>query len=101
MTVTVVHDFQQVVAVRRRQFLQVRTIRNECLDHRLLLGHHLQRTVDEFVAYYNSTRTHLSFDRDTPEGRPEVRVFSPRPFVFWSYVSAWATLSVFKQMEQT
>ena len=35
----------------------VRSIRNECLDHRLIFGqHHLQRTVDEFVDYYNRWR---------------------------------------------
>ncbi len=31
--------------------LWVRTIRNECLDHRLIFGHHhLQRTVDKYTA---------------------------------------------------
>ncbi len=32
----------------------VRSVRNECLDHRLTLGHqHLQRTIHEYVDYYN------------------------------------------------
>ena len=45
----------------------VRTIRNECLDHRLIFGHHhLQRTVDEFVAYYNRWRPHRSLGQIAP-----------------------------------
>ena len=45
----------------------VRTIRNECLDHRLIFGHHhLQRTVDEFVAYYNRWRPHRSLGQVAP-----------------------------------
>ena len=45
----------------------VRTIRNECLDHRLIFGHHhLQRTVDDFVAYYNRWRPHRSLGQITP-----------------------------------
>jgi transposase InsO family protein len=45
----------------------VRTIRNECLDHRLMFGHqHLQRTVDEFTAYYNRWRPHRSLGQKSP-----------------------------------
>jgi len=45
----------------------VRTIRNECLDHRLVFGHqHLQRTVDEFTAYYNRWRPHRSLGQKAP-----------------------------------
>ena len=45
----------------------VRTIRNECLDHRIIVGHHhLQRTVDEFVAYYNRWRPHRSLGQRAP-----------------------------------
>ncbi len=45
----------------------IRTIRNECLDHRLIFGHHhLQRTVDEFVAYYNRWRLHRSLGQRAP-----------------------------------
>lgn len=45
----------------------VRTIRNECLDHRLIVGHHhLQLTVDEFVAYYNRWQPHRSLGQRAP-----------------------------------
>ena len=49
----------------------VRSIRNECLDHRLILGHqHLQRTVNEYVDYYNRWRPHRSLGQRTPCARP-------------------------------
>ena len=45
----------------------VRTIRNECLDHRLIMTHqHLQRTVAEFIAYYNRWRPHRSVGQIAP-----------------------------------
>lgn len=48
----------------------VRTIRAECLDHRLVLGHqHLQRLIDEYVAYYNDWRPHRSQDQRAPRHR--------------------------------
>ena len=56
----------------------VRTIRNECLDHRLIFGHHhLQRTVDEYVAYYNRWRPHRSLGQRAP--CPHVREVSRKP----------------------
>ena len=56
----------------------VRTIRNECLDHRLVFGHHhLQRTIDEFVAYYNRWRPHRSLDQRTP--CPHVKELPTKP----------------------
>ncbi len=45
----------------------VRTIRNECLDHRLILSHrHLQRSTNEFIAYYNRWRPHRSLGQIAP-----------------------------------
>jgi transposase InsO family protein len=45
----------------------VRTIRNECLHHILILGHqHLQRSVTEFVAFYNRWRPHRSLGKIAP-----------------------------------
>ncbi len=45
----------------------IRTIRNECLDHRLVLGHqHLQRLVTEFIDYYNRWRPHRSLGQIAP-----------------------------------
>jgi len=46
------------------------TIRRECLDHMIILGEqHLRRTVKSYSDYYNRVRTHLSLDKDSPEGR--------------------------------
>lgn len=45
----------------------VRTVRNECLDHKLIFDHqHLQRTLEEFAAYYNRWRPHRSLDQKAP-----------------------------------
>jgi len=45
----------------------VRTIRNECLDHKLTMSHqHLQRLVAEFIAYYNRWRPHRSLGQRAP-----------------------------------
>ena len=45
----------------------VRSIREECLDHRLIFGHqHLQRTVDEYATYYNHWRPHRSLGQIAP-----------------------------------
>lgn len=45
----------------------VRSIRNECLDHRLILGHqHLHRTIDEYIDYYNRWRPHRSLNQTAP-----------------------------------
>ena len=35
-----------------------------------LLGQHLHRLLDSFIAYYNGDRTHLAVGRDSPFGRP-------------------------------
>ncbi|WP_405236981.1 integrase core domain-containing protein [Lentisalinibacter orientalis] len=46
------------------------TIRRECLDHMIILGEqHLRRTVKRYAAYYNGVRTHLSLEKDSPQGR--------------------------------
>jgi transposase InsO family protein len=45
----------------------IRSIRNECLDHRLIFGHqHLQRTVSEYIDYYNQWRPHRSLGQRAP-----------------------------------
>ena len=46
------------------------TIRRECLDHMIILGErHLRRTVRRYATYYNGVRTHLSLEKDSPQGR--------------------------------
>jgi len=45
----------------------VRTVREECLDHILILNaHHLKRVLADFSSYYNSSRPHQGFDQKTP-----------------------------------
>ena len=47
------------------------SIRRECLDHVIVLSiAGLQRVIADYVAYYMSTRTHLSLGKDAPASRP-------------------------------
>jgi transposase InsO family protein len=47
------------------------SVRRECLDHVLVLSErHLRRILTRYFAYYIHTRTHLSLDKDAPDGRP-------------------------------
>jgi len=48
-----------------------RAIRRECLimSSSWAKGH-LRRTLTRYFAYYHRARTHLSLDKDAPEGRP-------------------------------
>jgi hypothetical protein len=46
------------------------SIRRECLNHVIVLGErHLKRILSSYVRYYHSARTHLSLDKDAPNGR--------------------------------
>jgi len=45
-------------------------IRRDCLDHVVILGAtHLRRVLKDYAGYYNTARTHLSLDKDSPEPR--------------------------------
>ena len=45
----------------------VRTVREECLDHILLINaEHLQRVLIEFAQYYNTSRPHQGIDQQMP-----------------------------------
>jgi len=45
----------------------VRTVRNECLDHMLILGRgHLERVLREYVTHYNRQRPHRGVDLGVP-----------------------------------
>ena len=47
------------------------SIRRDCLDHLIIVDeHHLRKLLRTYAAYYNRLRTHLSFGKDTPLGRP-------------------------------
>jgi transposase InsO family protein len=47
------------------------SIRRECLDHIVIFDErHLRRVISSYVDYYQSTRTHLSLDKDCLDPRP-------------------------------
>jgi len=49
----------------------VRAIREECLDHVIVLNEEsLRRTLRSYFSYYHRSRLHLSLERDSPESRP-------------------------------
>ena len=51
----------------------VRTFRQECLDHVIVLNdRHLRRVLREFVPYYNVTRPHRSLNLEPPAGARHV-----------------------------
>lgn len=46
------------------------SVRRECLDHVIVFGEaHLRRVMRRYVDYYNSARTHLSLEKDSPDRR--------------------------------
>ena len=46
----------------------VRTVRQDCLDHLLVVsGHHLERVLAEYVTHYNRGRPHRSLDLTPPQ----------------------------------
>ena len=46
------------------------SIRRECLDHVIVLNeNHLRKILVSYLDYYHRYRTHLSLDKDTPNGR--------------------------------
>ena len=47
------------------------SIRRKCLDHVIVLNErHLRRILASYFDYYHRSRTHLSLDKDAPDGRP-------------------------------
>jgi transposase InsO family protein len=49
----------------------VRTFRQECLDHIIVLNEqHLLRLLTEFLGYYNRDRPHRTLDLQTPVPSP-------------------------------
>src|SRR3982750_4810491 len=58
------------------------TLRQECLDHLIILDeHHLSSVLREFVAYYNGERPHRTLGLQTPEAklRPVTGPIRSRP----------------------
>jgi putative transposase len=49
----------------------VGTVRQELLDHVIVLNErHLRQVIESFVTYYNADRTHRGVGKDSPSGRP-------------------------------
>jgi putative transposase len=47
------------------------SVRRECLDHVIVLNAAGLRTIlKSYLAYYTTSRTHLSLDKDSPQSRP-------------------------------
>jgi len=47
------------------------TLRRDCIDHVIVLNeNHLRRLLQQYLAYYDDCRTHLSLARDAPTPRP-------------------------------
>jgi transposase InsO family protein len=47
----------------------VRSVREECLDHLIILNeHHLRRVLQEYTRYYNARRPHQGLAQDSPLG---------------------------------
>ena len=54
----------------------VRTIREECLDHLLIMNtNHLKRVLSEYSDYYNNSRPHQGIDQQTPIPLPDCLTF--------------------------
>ena len=49
----------------------IRSVRQECLDHRLIIGEaHLRRVLDVYVSFYNEVRPHQGLNQRTPVTSP-------------------------------
>jgi putative transposase len=58
----------------------VRTVRNECLDHLLIVGRrHLEQVLAAYLAHYNGERPHRSLALAAPAGQPPAARGSPPP----------------------
>lgn len=65
----------------------IKTIREECLDHMIILNErHLRRTLSSFVNYYNTVRTHEAVDGDCPISRQVQPIFDGRKIIAIPYV---------------
>jgi len=46
------------------------SIRRECLDHVVVVNEgSLRRQIGSYIEYYHSSRSHLSLEKDSPDGR--------------------------------
>jgi transposase InsO family protein len=50
------------------------SIKRECLDHVIIMNEdHLRSILNDYISYYNKSRTHLGINKDSPDGR-EVQI---------------------------
>ena len=50
----------------------IRSVRQECLDHILVISEaHLRRVLNEYLAYYNARRPHQGLEQQSPIPRLE------------------------------
>jgi putative transposase len=50
----------------------IRSVREECLDHILVINEgHLRRVLNEYINYYNSRRPHQGLEQQSPIPRPK------------------------------
>jgi transposase InsO family protein len=64
------------------------TIRREFLDHILFWNENdLSKKLDQYLAYYNENRGHLSLNRMTPEQKARSTVRSKLPIKHYNWVS--------------
>ena len=70
-------DIQEVVTAARLPWQNayverlIGSTRRECLDHIVVWNARgLRRVLSAYVAYYSSSRTHLSLNKDAPISRP-------------------------------
>jgi hypothetical protein len=57
---------------RQNPFVErlIGSVRRECLDHVVVLDErHLRRILTAYFSYYHRARTHLSLEKDAPDGR--------------------------------
>src|SRR6266511_3218266 len=60
----------------------VRTVRNDCLDHLLIVSRrHLEQVLRAYLAHYNAERPHRSLALAAPAGQPPLARGSPPPAV--------------------
>lgn len=51
-------------------FRLIGSIRQDCLDHVIVLGEgRLRKILKSYLEYYHGSRTHLALAKDTPEPR--------------------------------
>ena len=54
------------------------SVREECLDHLIILNErHLRRVLNEYVAYFNERRPHQGLGQDSPLGLEPVSIAGP------------------------